>query len=224
MNSFNTLDSSLFHRHDPHASSTPQNDISQDYHLQNYNDFHTPPGAEPMGPPPPPPPTQPSPATHSLQDSLPRGHAEIEDAAQMLTPFPMNDGSNNIYSPSPSRSASLSPSHLYPSRAHVHSKSHSLRTCSQQLKREPKDSGMHPFHICSLFLQVVHFGLTLTSEPRLNRNRCPRQWAPTSHCPAMVLLLPLLKLCISVHPASPLHLQSRCQSNHLRCTAGAPLS
>ena len=128
MNSYHNLDSSLF-RHD--ASTTPQSGMLQEYQrqasqeiTQSYNEFHRPPGADSTGTLSPP--TQPGPARLSLQESLPLGHTELGEHAnsRILSPFSMNvqaDESNNvIYSTSPSRSVSLSPSHAYPSRAPMH--------------------------------------------------------------------------------------------------------
>lgn len=172
MNSFHNLDPSLF-RHD--APNTPQSNVLQEYHrqapqTQNYNELHSPPGAESMGPLPPS--TQPCPARLSLQDSLSSGHTEIggeHASSRMLSPFSANvqtDEHNNVmYSSSPSRSVSVSPS-SYPSRAPVHGESQ-LLTCVTATETEPKDSGIHLYPSCRLILQVDHLGVTrtLTSEP-----------------------------------------------------------
>ena len=183
MNSYHNLDPSLF-RHD--ASSTPQNDMLREYQRQASQEmtqsyeFHRPPGAESMGSLSPP--TQPGPTRLPLQESLPLGHAELGEHAnnRILSPFSMDvqaDGSNNvIYSSSPSRSISLSPSHSYPSRVPMQGMSQLLR-CLTATESEPKDSGTHLSPSCRLILQVVHLGgnLTLTSELCRNHLRSPRQ-------------------------------------------------
>jgi hypothetical protein len=173
MNPYNNLDPSLFHSHDA-SSNTPQNDRTQEYHhqgpqemTQNYSKVHRPPGAESVGPHPPLP-TQP----YSTSLSLTLGHTKMgEDASLMPTSFPMNvqpDESNNhpFYSSSPSRSASLSPSHSYPLRASASGESRSLRRVTVA-ETEPKDLGIHPFPNCR------HLGVTPTviSELRLNHPR-----------------------------------------------------
>ncbi|KAI0275959.1 hypothetical protein BGY98DRAFT_747840 [Russula aff. rugulosa BPL654] len=102
MNSYNTLDSSLFHRHDAHT--IPQHDLSQEYSrrahqemIQNFSTFHQPPGAE----------------------SLPRQHIEIEEQASRILNAQADESNKPFYPSSPSRSASLSPSHPYLSRVPV---------------------------------------------------------------------------------------------------------
>jgi hypothetical protein len=128
MDPFDNLDPSLVHQYD---MTTPKNDIHRAPPMtQEYQMFQRPPGAETRGPLPPPPPhtTHPFPSEHSFQDSLLRGHTEIgEHTNSTLKPFPIasqSDESNNaFYVPSPSRSASLSPSDSYILQASVSGKS-----------------------------------------------------------------------------------------------------
>jgi hypothetical protein len=155
MNSYNNLDPSLFHRHDAHTM--PQHDLSQEYPrqvhqemAQNYSTFHQPPGAE----------------------SLPRRHTEIgEQASRMLNA--QTDESNKFFYPSsPSRSASLSPSHSYPLQVPVSGKSQPLRHVAAT-QTEPKNSGIYPFLNRRPILRIVQVGtlLTPTSDRILNHPR-----------------------------------------------------
>jgi hypothetical protein len=128
MDPFDNLDPSLVHQYD---MTTPQNDIHRAPPMtQEYKMFQRPPGADTRGPLPPPPPhtAHPFPSEHSFQDSLLRGHTEIgEHADSTLKPFliaSQSDESNNaFYVPSPSRSASLSPSDSYILQASISGKS-----------------------------------------------------------------------------------------------------
>jgi hypothetical protein len=110
------LNPSLVHQYE---MPTPQNDRHQAPQItQDYKMFQRPPGAETRGSLPPPHATHPHPSQHSFSDSLPRGHPEIgEHTDRTLPPFVIGSQSdehnNTFYVPSPSRSASLSPSDSY---------------------------------------------------------------------------------------------------------------
>ncbi|KAI9510142.1 hypothetical protein F5148DRAFT_1282233 [Russula earlei] len=126
MDPHNNLDLSPFHQYDPDAPM-PQHDIHQEYQIPqatgSYNTFQQPPGAETETPLPP---TQPYQPKHSLQDSMSRlgGYPGIGGhPTQTLMPFPIgnqsDESTNTFYGPTPSRSISLSPSHVYHIRPSV---------------------------------------------------------------------------------------------------------
>jgi hypothetical protein len=155
MNSYNNLDPSLFHRHDPHTM--PQHVLSQEYRRQvhqemthNYSTFHQPPCAE----------------------SLPRRHTEIGEQASRMLNAQTDEPNKSFYPSNPSRSASLSPSHSYPLQAPVSGKSQLLRNVAAT-QTEPKNSGIYPFPNHPPILRIVQVGtlLTLTSDRILNHPR-----------------------------------------------------
>jgi hypothetical protein len=155
MNSYNNLDPSLFHRHDAHTVS--QHDLSQEYPrqvhqemTQNYSTFHQPPGAE----------------------SLPRRHTEIGEQASRMLNAQTDESNKSFYPSSPSRSASLSPSHSYPLQAPVSGKSQPLRHVAAT-QTEPKNSGIYLFPNHRPILRIVQAGtlLTLISDRILNHPR-----------------------------------------------------
>lgn len=155
MNSYNDLDPSLFHRHNAHTMA--QHDFSQEYPrqvyqemTQNYSTFHQPPGAE----------------------SLPRRHIEIGEQASRMLNAQTDESNKSFYASSPSRSASLSPSHSYPLQAPVSGKSQPPRHVAAT-QTEPKDSGIYQIPNHHPILRIVRVGtlLTLTSDRILNHPR-----------------------------------------------------
>jgi hypothetical protein len=145
MNSYNNLDPSLFHRHDAHT-----NDLSQEYPrqvpqemIQNYSTFHQPPRAE----------------------SLPRRHIEIREQASRILNAQTDESNKSLYPSSPSRSASLSPSHSYPSRVPVSGKSQPLEASRKQLNRSPRTQASTRFPISVIYCEWHDSGPALHSRP-----------------------------------------------------------
>lgn len=184
MNSYNSLDPSLFHRHDAHT--IPQHDLSQEYRpqeiTQNYSTFPQPPGAE----------------------SLPRQHIEIGEQASRILNAQTDESNEPFYPSSPSRSASLSPSHSYPLQAPVSGKSQPLRHFAAT-QAEPKNSGIYPFPNHHPILRIIQAGTlpTLTSDRIRNHPRRPQRFLETDVVPQRPLPLPT-----PVHLKLPLRSQS----------------
>jgi hypothetical protein len=157
MNSYNNLDPSLFHRHVAHP--IPQyEEYPRQVHqemIQNYSTFQQPPAAE----------------------SVPRRHTEVAEQASRMLNALTDESNKSFYPTSPPRSASLSPSHLYPLRVPVSGKSLPLRHVATT-QTEPKNSGNYLFPNPRPMLRIaqVRTPLTLTPDQVLNHPRRLRRF------------------------------------------------
>ncbi|KAH8994121.1 hypothetical protein EDB86DRAFT_1284827 [Lactarius hatsudake] len=96
-----------------YETMTPNDERQENFSTKNYNSSQQPPGAEVAGPPIL---TYPGQAGPPLQDSLPQGHASLEeDTSQMFTQFSVSfqgdEPETSLYPPSPPCSVSPTPSH-----------------------------------------------------------------------------------------------------------------